>query len=142
MIVQLAEPKSTQLKIGNLSVPETLDQLIAGSVGLDRTSASPVPIDDTVPALPDRQTAYPLLAEQCRSRVTGLTRREREVLAWLVGGRSNKQIAHVLGVSIRTIEMHRARMMRRLQVRTLPQALYIAFVAGLTPSDTISHWTV
>jgi two-component system response regulator FixJ len=59
------------------------------------------------------------------------------VLAGLVAGHSNKQIAHMLGISPRTIENYRAGLMDRLKARTLAQALHIAFVAGLTPSDTM-----
>lgn len=89
----------------------------------------------------DRNAAYALLAEQCRSRVDGLAPRQRDVLAGLLAGYSNKQMAHMLGISPRTIEIYRAGMMGRLKARTLAQALHIAFVAGLLPSDTISLGT-
>jgi two-component system response regulator FixJ len=74
-------------------------------------------------------------------RVEALAPRQREVLAGLAAGYSNKQIAHKLGISPRTIEIYRAGMMSRLKVRTLAQALYIAFVAGLVPLETMSLWT-
>jgi len=89
-------------------------------------------------ALPDQAAAYALLAQQCRSKIDALAPRQREVLAGLVAGQRNKQIARMLGISPRTIEIYRAGMMTRLKARTLAQALHIAFVAGLTPSDTMS----
>jgi two-component system response regulator FixJ len=55
-----------------------------------------------------------------------LSGREREVLACLNAGKSNKLIARDLGLSTRTVEMHRANMMQRLGVRSLPEALKIA----------------
>jgi len=79
-----------------------------------------------------------LTAEQCRSALDGLTPRQRDVLAAMVAGNSNKQIAHLLSLSPRTVEVYRAGMMSRLHVRTLAQTLYIAFMAGLTPSDPMS----
>lgn len=65
-------------------------------------------------------------------RIADLSRREQEVLACLVAGKSNKVIAFDLGLSIRTVEMHRVRMMRRLGVRTLPEALRVAHLGGMT----------
>jgi FixJ family two-component response regulator len=54
-----------------------------------------------------------------------LTERQRQVLAGLVAGLGNKQIAHQLGISIRTAEMHRRSLLRRLGVRTTSQLITI-----------------
>ncbi|MFC3579284.1 response regulator transcription factor [Sphingomonas hylomeconis] len=86
----------------------------------------------------DRHTKPVLTAEQCRSALDRLTPRQRDVLAAMVAGNSNKQIAHLLSLSPRTVEVYRASMMSRLHVRTLAQTLYIAFMAGLTPCDPMS----
>lgn len=65
-------------------------------------------------------------------RLTGkLTEREREVLILLAQGKPNKLVAHALDLSIRTVEMHRAQMLERLGVRTLPEATRLALAAGL-----------
>lgn len=58
-----------------------------------------------------------------------LTPRERDVLRLLSDGKSNKEVAIALDLSVRTVEMHRATMFDRLGVRTLPEALKIAFRA-------------
>ncbi len=60
-----------------------------------------------------------------------LTPREREVLEKLVEGLPNKTIAYDLGISARTVEVHRANVMTKLNVRSLSEALRIAFAAGL-----------
>jgi two-component system response regulator FixJ len=52
-------------------------------------------------------------------RVAALSTREREVLDGLLAGRANKLIAYDLGISVRTVEVHRARMMERLGLRQL-----------------------
>jgi two-component system response regulator FixJ len=60
-----------------------------------------------------------------------LSPREREVLEGLVGGRSTKEIAFDLGISIRTVEVHRSRMMERLDVRQFAEAVRLAVLARL-----------
>lgn len=60
-----------------------------------------------------------------------LTARERDVLEGLAKGLPNKTIAYDLGISPRTVEVHRANLMTKLQVRSLSEALRIAFAAGV-----------
>jgi two-component system response regulator FixJ len=66
--------------------------------------------------------------------IASLSPREREVLDALASGRPNKLIAFDLGISVRTVEVHRSRMMRRLGVRQFAEAVRIAVLATrLTP---------
>jgi two-component system response regulator FixJ len=65
------------------------------------------------------------------SRIAELSAREREVLDMLVAGKPNKLIAGELGLSQRTVEVHRARLMSRLGVRSLAEAVRIAVRAEL-----------
>jgi two-component system response regulator FixJ len=71
-------------------------------------------------------------AAKAAQRVATLSPREHQVLDGLVAGRPNKIIAHDLGISIRTVEVHRARMMERLGVRQLAEAVRLAVMARLT----------
>src|SRR5262249_55487519 len=66
-----------------------------------------------------------------RARVRALTPRESEVFALVVRGKLNKQIAYELGTSVRTIKAHRSSIMRKLQVRSLAEAVSIAERLGL-----------
>jgi two-component system, LuxR family, response regulator FixJ len=66
-------------------------------------------------------------------RIARLSPREREVLDALVAGASNKVIAFGLGLSVRTVEVHRARMMERLGTRQLSEAIRLAVLATLAP---------
>jgi two-component system response regulator FixJ len=70
-------------------------------------------------------------AGKAKQRVAELTPRERQVLDALVAGHPNKVIAYDLGISVRTVEVHRARMMERLGVRQLAEAIRLSVMAGL-----------
>ena len=70
-------------------------------------------------------------ADEARVRLEPLTRREHDVLQGLVRGHPNKTIAYDLGISPRTVEIHRANLMGKLGVPSLSEALRIAFAAGL-----------
>lgn len=65
-------------------------------------------------------------------RLEQLTSREREVLDLIVGGRLNKQIADALGISIKTVEVHRARVMEKMGVASLAELVQQVVVAETT----------
>jgi two-component system response regulator FixJ len=67
-----------------------------------------------------------------QERVARLTPREVDISLALLGGRPNKRVAHELGISVRTVEMHRAHIMAKLGVRSLAEAAVLATQAGLT----------
>ncbi len=69
-------------------------------------------------------------AEAAERRLATLTPREREVLDGMVAGRASKQIALDLGASPRTIEVHRLRVMDKLQVRNLPELVRLVHAAA------------
>jgi RNA polymerase sigma factor (sigma-70 family) len=54
-------------------------------------------------------------------RLDQLTQREREVLDLIIAGKLNKQIADVLGISIKTVEVHRARVMEKMAAQSLAE---------------------
>ena len=79
----------------------------------------------------DKSDARSLREAEARVRVAVLTPREREVLIGLANGFPNKTIAYDLDISTRTVEVHRANLMTKLEVHSLSDALRIAFAAGL-----------
>lgn len=70
-------------------------------------------------------------AAEAETILAVLTPRERDVLQGLARGLPNKTIAYDLGISPRTVEVHRANLMAKMEVRSLSEALRIAFSAGL-----------
>jgi two-component system, LuxR family, response regulator FixJ len=71
------------------------------------------------------------VSDDAAERIAALSPREREVLDQLVAGKPNKHIARDLGLSPRTVEVHRARMMARLGVGSLAEAVRLAVRAEL-----------
>jgi two-component system response regulator FixJ len=84
-------------------------------------------------ALSERTSDDAALAHSARERIEGLTPRERQVLELLVAGKQNKVIAHELDISPRTIEIHRAHLMDKMQAKSLSELVRLAIAAGVTP---------
>jgi len=63
-------------------------------------------------------------------RLSELTPREHEVMVMVTDGRANKEIAAVLGVSAKTVEAHRARVMDKMRARSLAELVRMALIAG------------
>ena len=61
------------------------------------------------------------------------------MLEQLVVGQSNKAIARELGISPRTVEIHRARVMEKMQAGSLSQLVRMAFAAGIDPRPLTSR---
>lgn len=83
----------------------------------------------------DNADARSVGASEAAVRIAALTARERDVLVGLANGYPNKTIAYDLGISARTVEVHRANLMVKLGASSLSEVLRIAFAAGLGGLD-------
>jgi two-component system, LuxR family, response regulator FixJ len=72
-------------------------------------------------------------ALEAAQRIALLSPREHQVLDGLVAGQPNKVIAFHLGISVRTVEVHRARMLNRLGTRLVSEAIRLAVIAAFAP---------
>ncbi|MEH3158089.1 MAG: PAS domain S-box protein [Sphingomonas taxi] len=79
-------------------------------------------------------TGLPTRDQEVSAQIGRLTSREREVLVGLIDGGTNKVIAQALGISPRTVELHRAQVMSKLGAGSLTELGQIALAAGLSPS--------
>lgn len=119
---------------GHGDVPVTVRAMKAGAFEfLQKPFSDQVLLDSITAAM--RKHAELVAARQrdwkAREALSALTTREREVLRLLKEGKSSKLIAADLGISTRTVEGHRAHIMSKLSVRTLPQ-----LVNKLLPPDS------
>ena len=71
---------------------------------------------------------------EIETRLAALSNRERDVLAGLVAGRANKQIAYDLGISPRTVEIYRANLMNKMQAGSLSDLVRMALIVGMVGS--------
>ena len=67
-----------------------------------------------------------------RARLDSLSEREREVLSAVVAGLPNKTIAYDLGISSRTVEVHRANIMSKMLARNLPELVRMSMAIDLS----------
>jgi two-component system response regulator FixJ len=77
------------------------------------------------------QTTRDVEATQAARRIAQLSPREHQVLEGIVAGKANKMIAYDLDISVRTVEVHRARLQARLGTHSMAQAVRIAVMAAL-----------
>lgn len=85
--------------------------------------------------------ARPVVDDYLGARGTGdalaaLTARQREILTLIAGGQSTKQIAALLGVSVKTVETHRTQLMDRLAIRDIPGLVRFAIRHGLVSPES------
>ncbi|MBT3012835.1 MAG: response regulator transcription factor [Candidatus Thiodiazotropha sp. (ex Lucina aurantia)] len=73
------------------------------------------------------------------TRLARLTPREHEVMVMVTNGKANKEIASSLGVSAKTVEAHRARVMEKMQANSLAELVRMAISANLTLSESKSE---
>ena len=103
-------------------VPSAVQAMKLGAVDYFERPPRSQPLVDRIQAI-FRHESTRLLRQRAvdclRERMGDLTRRETQVLEHVVDGKLNKQIARTLGISPKTVEMHRARVMAKLEARTI-----------------------
>ena len=106
------------------SIPMSVQAMRAGAVTF---LAKPVRLAELVAAIREalerdrRDREEQAYVSDVESRLTALTSREREVLALIVVGKLNKQIAAELGAAEKTVKVHRGRVMAKLHVRSVAE---------------------
>jgi FixJ family two-component response regulator len=119
---------------GHGDIPMSVQAMKAGAVDF---LPKPVRAETLLPAIEQalarasRERAVGAELEDIRRRLNSLTPREREVMAWVVQGTLNKQIAFALGTVEKTIKVHRARVMEKMQVNSLAELVRLAERLGI-----------
>lgn len=73
-------------------------------------------------------------SSELRRRIDALSQREREVMAWVITGALNKQIAAGLGIVEQTVKVHRARVMEKMQAASVAELVRLCDRAGFEPA--------
>jgi two-component system response regulator FixJ len=121
---------------GHGEIPLAVRALKAGASDfIEKPLPGEALIDALLSALQTIQDTHERTADiaEINARIALLTTREREVLVQLVAGNQNKVIGFNLGMSPRTVEVHRARVMRKMQARSLPALVQMAVSVGVHP---------
>jgi two-component system, LuxR family, response regulator FixJ len=118
---------------GFADVPLAVRAMRAGAVDFVEKPCPPDQIIASVRRALTRPAVKPV-GDSARSEATArfekLTQRERDVLNLVVAGDANKVIAHKLGISPRTVEIHRGRLMEKTQAQSLAELVRLAMLAG------------
>jgi two-component system response regulator FixJ len=139
---ELAQSKSALAVIlitGHADVPMAVRAMRAGAFDfLEKPIADDALVDSVRRALapskeraPEAAPADPARIAAITARLALLTPREREVLDHIVQGGPHKVIAHALKISPRTIEVHRARIMQKLEARNLAHLVEMVLTSGI-----------
>lgn len=118
---------------GHADVPMAIQALKAGvSDFIEKPFADDAILSAIATALAKRDAAASAEQEkrEASQRIAALSGREKEVLDALVEGKPNKIIAFDLGISARTVEVYRANVMSKMQVRSLSELVRLALSAG------------
>jgi len=123
---------------GHGDVPLAVRVMKAGALDfIEKPFAARAILDSTKNALGHVAKPQQLNALQAaaRARLESLSSREREVLQGLLAGLPNKSIAYGLGISARTVEVHRGHVMQKMGARSLSELVRLGLAAGLEPSS-------
>ena len=135
-LAQMEERPPIIFLTGHGDVPASVRAMKAGAVDF---LTKPVPRETLLRAVQNaldvdaKERAARAVLRALRNRYEELTPREREVLAHVVSGKLNKQIAFDLGTTERTIKAHRASIMEKLAVESVAELVRLAQALGIQP---------
>ena len=135
MLTAVGRRMSIVFVSGHADVPTSVKAMKAGAVDL---LTKPVDVRDLIAAIrramtrDEHERASETRLAEVRRRVAMLTARETEVFARVVTGMLNKQIGAALGIGEKTVKVHRARVMEKMQAGSVAELVRLADEVGVT----------
>jgi FixJ family two-component response regulator len=121
---------------GTAEVPASVQAMKGGAIEFLTKPARARDLLDAIAIACNRQTRVREERDELDDvnvRLAQLTPREKEVLTGVVSGMLNKQIAWQLGISLKTVKLHRGRMMHKMRVRNVADLVRLVEIAGRHP---------
>ena len=128
-LIERQSPLPIMFITGHGDVPMAVESMKNGAMDFIQKPFQETQLLDLVERMLDRAREAFISSQQSASRealLAKLTGRESQVLERIVAGRLNKQIADDLGISIKTVEAHRANIMEKLSANTVADLLKVA----------------
>jgi FixJ family two-component response regulator len=117
---------------GHADVPIVVRAFRAGAVDfIEKRDNEQLRLDSVQQALNRASAAADPRLLEVQARLASLTPRERDVLLPLVRGCTNREVAEQLAISVKTVDLYRSRVMKRMQAETLADLVGMAIAAGL-----------
>ena len=121
---------------GHGDVPMAVEAMKAGALDFIEKPFKDEVLIEAIERAAERLEESPIETDDVaaiQSRLQQLSERERQVLSGVVAGLPNKTIAYDLDISPRTVEVHRANVMTKMQARNLPELVRMAMAANIGP---------
>lgn len=138
--------RSIRSVVDNHELPEPVDYLVEGEdrcwfslvvhpcTGTGRARAIVIHKDATDQR---RRQLFETNQVVALERIKRLTRREKEVMTNVVCGHPNKEIAEMLNISVKTVEMHRSNLMKKLKIRNVAELVLLGIRAGMHETEEL-----
>jgi FixJ family two-component response regulator len=135
-LIERQSPLPIMFITGHGDVPMAVESMKNGAMDFIQKPFQEAQLLDLVERMLERAREAFISSQQSASRealLAKLTGRESQVLERIVAGRLNKQIADDLGISIKTVEAHRANIMEKLSANTVADLLKVALGSATKP---------
>jgi RNA polymerase sigma factor (sigma-70 family) len=124
---------------GHADVPMSVRAMKKGALDILLKPVQEENLIETIRAALDKHASIQTLDRErldITARLARLSAREREVMEEVIRGRLNKQIAAELGITEKTVKAHRARVMEKLQTRSVAALVRLCAAVGITPRES------